>query len=67
MDSDPFDRNRHYAYCLTDSGVLRTLDPGNWAGDKEFVGYGMITPCEKPWGGRLLDYAFAFIAPGRHG
>lgn len=55
MDSDPFDRNRHYAYCLTDSGVLRTLNPGNWAGNKEFVGYGMITPCEKPWGGRLLD------------
>jgi hypothetical protein len=54
--SDPADGSRHDAYCLSESEVLITLDPGNWAGDKGFVGYGMITPFKKPAGGELLNW-----------
>jgi hypothetical protein len=54
--SDPADGSRHDAYCLSESEVLTTLDPGNWAGDKGFIGYGMITPFRKPAGGELLDW-----------
>jgi hypothetical protein len=32
--SDPIDGSRHDTYCLTESGVLLTLDPCNWVGDK---------------------------------
>jgi DDE superfamily endonuclease/Helix-turn-helix of DDE superfamily endonuclease len=54
--SDPLAGSRHDAYCLSDSGVLDTLDPGNWSGDKGFVGYDMITPFRKPAGGELLEW-----------
>jgi DDE superfamily endonuclease/Helix-turn-helix of DDE superfamily endonuclease len=54
--SDPVDGSRHDTHCLSVSGVLTTLNPGNWAGDKGFVGYGMITPFKKPAGGELLDW-----------
>jgi hypothetical protein len=54
--SDPLAGSRHDAYCLSDSGVLDTLDPGNWSGDKGFVGYDMITPFKKPAGGELLEW-----------
>jgi hypothetical protein len=54
--SDPLAGSRHDAYCLSDSRVLDTLDPGNWAGDKGFVGYDMITPFKKPAGGELLGW-----------
>jgi hypothetical protein len=33
--SDPIEGSRHDSHCLNDSGVLLTLDPGNWIGDKE--------------------------------
>ena len=36
--------------------LLDALHPGNWSGDKGFVGYGMITPFKKPPGGELLDW-----------
>ena len=32
--SDAIDGSRHDTYCLSESGVLLTLDPGNWIGDK---------------------------------
>src|ERR1017187_10735281 len=31
-------------HCLGESGVLLTIDPGNWVGDKGYVGNDMITP-----------------------
>jgi hypothetical protein len=46
--SDPIDGNRHDSYCLNESGVLLTLDPADWVGDKGYVGNGMITPIKKP-------------------
>jgi hypothetical protein len=46
--SDAISGNRHDTYCLSESGVLLTLDPGNWIGDKGYVGNDMITPIKKP-------------------
>jgi hypothetical protein len=54
--SDPIDGSRHDTYCLGESGVLLTLDPGNWLGDKGYVGNGMITPIKKPACRELLDW-----------
>jgi hypothetical protein len=31
-------------HCLSESGVLLTLDPGSWIGDTGYVGNDMITP-----------------------
>ena len=42
--SDAISGNRHDTYCLSESGVLITLDPGNWIDDKGYVGNDMITP-----------------------
>ena len=36
------------------------MDPGNWAGDKGYVGHGMITPFKKPAGGELLEWQKEF-------
>jgi DDE superfamily endonuclease/Helix-turn-helix of DDE superfamily endonuclease len=58
--SDPVPGSRHDNHCLGESGVLETLDPGNWAGDKGYVGNGMITPFKKPAGGDLLDWQKEF-------
>src|SRR5258708_25169186 len=41
-------------------GVLETMDPGNWMGDKGYVGNDMITPFKKPQGGELLDWQKEF-------
>ena len=46
--SDAVSGSRHDTYCLSESGVLLTLDPGNWIGDKGYVGNDMITPIKKP-------------------
>ena len=54
--SDPVNGSRHDNYCLGESGVLLGMDPGNWVGDKGYVGNGMITPFKKPAGGELLDW-----------
>jgi hypothetical protein len=45
---DPVDGSRHDTYCLRDSGVLNTLDPTTWVGDKGYVGNDMVTPVKKP-------------------
>jgi DDE superfamily endonuclease len=45
---DPVDGSRHDTYCLRDSGVLNTLDPTTWVGDKGYVGNDMVTPIKKP-------------------
>ena len=47
-DSDPIDGSRHDTHCLRESGVLLTLDPADWIGDKGYIGNGMITPIRKP-------------------
>jgi hypothetical protein len=52
--SDPVNGSRHDNYCLGESGVLRTLDPQNWIGDKGYIGNKMIAPFRKPAGGELL-------------
>jgi hypothetical protein len=58
--SDPADGSRHDSYCIDESGALITMDPGNWAGDKGYVGHGMITPFKKPAGGELPDWQKEF-------
>ena len=32
------------------------MNPGNWIGDKGYIGNNMITPFRKPAGGELLDW-----------
>lgn len=54
--SDPIAGNRHDTFCLRESGALGTLDPGNWIGDKGYIGNGMITPIKKPAHRDLLDW-----------
>ena len=58
--SDPVDGSRHDTYCLSESGVLLTLDPGRWIGDKGYVGNDMITPIRKPAHRKLLDWEKQF-------
>ena len=45
--SDPIDGARHDSAALKISGILDTFHPGNWMGDKGYVGAGMITPIKK--------------------
>ena len=54
--SDPVDGSRHDNYCQKESGVLVTMDPKNWTGDKGYIGNNMITPYRKPAGDELLDW-----------
>src|SRR5262249_33116695 len=58
--SDPINGSRHDTYCLRESDVLTTLDPGNWIGDKGYVGNDMITPIKKPACRELLDWEKEF-------
>ena len=58
--SDPIDGSRHDTHCLRESGVLLTLDPGKWIGDKGYIGNDMITPIRKPAHRRLLDWEKEF-------
>ena len=58
--SDAVSGNRHDTYCPSESGVLLTLDPGNWIGDKGYVGNDMITPIKKPACRDLLDWEKEF-------
>jgi hypothetical protein len=58
--SDPINGSRHDTYCLSESGVLLTLDPSNWIGDKGYVGNDMITPIKKPAHRDLLDWEKEF-------
>ena len=54
--SDPVNGSRHDNYCQKESGVLLTMNPKNWIGDKGYIGNSMITPYRKPAGGELLDW-----------
>src|SRR5882757_9767969 len=54
--SDPINGRRHDTYCLKESGVLLTLNPDNWMGDKGYVGSHMLTPIKKPKHRKLLDW-----------
>jgi hypothetical protein len=54
--SDPVNGSRHDNYCREESGVLLTINPRNWIGDKGYIGNNMITPFRKPAGGKLLDW-----------
>jgi len=58
--SDPVNGNRHDSYCLSESGVLLTRDPGNWMGDKGYIGKDMITSIKKPTHRELLDWEKEF-------
>jgi hypothetical protein len=58
--SDPIDGSRHDTHCLRESGVLLTLDPTRWIGDKGYIGNGMITPIRKPACRKLLDWEKEF-------
>lgn len=58
--SDPIVGSRHDTYCLRESGVLLTLDPRDWIGDKGYVGNGMVTPIKKPQHRDLLDWEKEF-------
>ena len=58
--SDPIDGRRHDTYCLGESGVLLTLEPSNWMGDKGYVGNNMMTPIKKPAHRGLLDWEREF-------
>jgi len=60
--SDPVAGRRHDTHCLNlkESGVLLTLDPGNWIGDKGYVGNSMITPIKKPIHRDLLSWEEEF-------
>jgi len=58
--SDPVNGSRHDNYGLGESGVLLTLNPKNWIGDKGYVGNCMITPFKKPASGELLDWQKEF-------
>ena len=58
--SDPVDGCRHDSAALALSGVVDTLDPGNWIGDKGYVGNDMITPIKKPPYRDLLEWEKEF-------
>ena len=58
--SDAIEGRHHDTYCLKESGVLLTVDPRNWMGDKGYVGNDMITPIKKPAHRDLLDWEKEF-------
>jgi hypothetical protein len=58
--SDPVDGSRHDTHCLRESGTLVTLNPGNWIGDKGYIGNDMITPIRKPAHRNLLGWEKEF-------
>ena len=58
--SDPIEGSRHDTYCLKESAVLDAVDPGNWLGDKGYIGNNMITPIRKPVGRELVDWEKEF-------
>lgn len=58
--SDAVDGSRHDSYCLSESGVLTTINPAGWIGDKGYVGHGLLTPFKKPADRDLLDWEREF-------
>ena len=63
--SDPVDGSRHDNYCQEESGVLLTMDPKNWIGDKGYIGNHMITPFRKTCGRRAARLAERVQYPGQ--
>ncbi|MFI5959717.1 transposase family protein [Cryptosporangium sp. NPDC051539] len=58
--SDPIPGSRHDTFCLRESGILDSVDPASWTGDKGYVGNGMLTPIKKPPYRDLLDWEKEF-------
>ena len=58
--SDPIDGSRHDTFALKESGVLITMNPTLWIGDKGYIGNGMLTPIRKPAHRVLLDWEKEF-------
>lgn len=58
--SDPINGSRHDTFALQQSGVLITMNPATWIGDKGYVGNDMITPIKKPAHRGLLDWEKEF-------
>jgi hypothetical protein len=58
--SDPIDGSRHDSYCLGESAAVLTSAPGNWIGDKGYVGNNMLTPIKKPKHRDLLEWEKEF-------
>jgi hypothetical protein len=58
--SDPVDGSRHDAFAIQESGVLATMRPGMWIGDKGYVGNEMLTPIKKPAYRDLADWEREF-------
>ena len=58
--SDPIPGSRHDSYCLGESGVMLTLNPANWVGDKGYAGNEMLTPIRKPECRELLAWEKGF-------
>lgn len=58
--SDPVTGNHHDVYGLNASGVLDTVDPSRWLGDKGYIGTGIYTPIRKPADRGLTDEEEAF-------
>ena len=58
--SDPIEGARHDVFCLDESGVLDTLNPRDWTGDKGYVGRDMLTPIKKTKEHELLDWEKEF-------
>jgi hypothetical protein len=58
--SDTVDGCRHDSFALNESGVLITMHPIDWIGDKGYVGNGMLTPIKKPTHRELLDWEKEF-------
>lgn len=58
--SDAINGSRHDTFALKESGVLLTMDPSLWIGDKGYIGNDMITPIRKPAHRDFLDWENAF-------
>ncbi len=58
--SDPVNGSRRGNYGLSESGILLTLNPADWIGDKGCIGNEMITFFKKPAGGELFDWQKEF-------
>ena len=54
--SDPIDGSRHDTYCLGESEVLLSHDPGELGGQQRVRRKEMITPIKKPKHRNLLDW-----------
>jgi hypothetical protein len=58
--SDPIEGAHHDVFCLDESGVLATLDPRDWTGDKGYVGRDMVTPIKKTGECEMLEWQKTF-------